>query len=243
MIPLQKSNRFLSDSLLYLKSFVDLIFPNTCVCCGQPLVNQEEVLCLKCNIGMPRTSFHLLPNNPIEQIFWGRAKVESASSYFYYSKGSIYKNILHHLKYKNREDIGLYMGRMYGSELKNADSFSTIDCIVPIPLHPKRERNRGYNQSLAIAKGLSLSLGKEINKNSLYRRFYNNTQTKRGRFQRWENVENLFAIKNDHLLEGKHILLVDDVITTGATLEACINTLQKVPNIKISVATLAYAST
>lgn len=240
---MQPTNYFFSNLLAHFNGFFDLIFPNTCVCCGRPLVNQEKVLCLKCNISMPRTNFHLIPNNPVEQIFWGRARVESAAAYFFYSKGSVYKNILHHLKYKNREDIGYVIGKMYGSELKNADFFDSVNCAVPVPLHPKKERKRGYNQSLAIAQGLALSLGIDVNTTSLYRKFYNETQTKRGRFERWENVGSLFAVRNEQELAGKHLLLVDDVVTTGATLEACINALQTVPDIKISVVTLAFAST
>lgn len=226
----------------YLKGAVEFVYSNNCAVCGCRLMNQEQVLCIKCDFSLPRTSFHLLENNPVEQLFWGRVPLVSAAAYFQYFKGSEYKNLLHQLKYKGRSDIGDYMGFKYGLELDNANSFSSVDSIVPVPLHPKKEKTRGYNQSWHIAKGLSRALNRPLLVNNLIRTHYNDSQTRRGRFERWENVSELFLVKNPEELRGQHILLVDDVVTTGATIEACAQALQKAPDVRLSIVALAYAS-
>ena len=226
---------------VYVTDFLSLIFPNQCLCCETPLVHQERILCTKCDVGLPRTHFHLVDDNPIEEVFWGRVNIEKASSYFLFKKGSKYQKLMHHLKYKGRYDVGVYLGRKYGSELMQNSYFDDVDIIVPVPLHPRKERKRGYNQSLAIAEGFSEVMGKKVEENVLYRRLYSETQTRKGRFERWENMNNIFACKHEKLLDNKHVLLIDDILTTGSTLEACALVLiQK--NIKVSIATLAYAS-
>lgn len=225
-----------------LDDFLSLIYPNLCVSCDNPLVKQEQIICSKCLIELPRTHYHLVNDNPVEKIFWGRVPIEKATAYFLYQKGSNYQKILHQLKYKGLRGIGLEMGKHFGAELLQNNYFGEVDCLLPVPLHPRKERKRGYNQSLAIAEGLAQMLGKEIISDVLYRTHYSETQTQKGRFERWQNVSELFSLKNGARIEGKHVLLVDDVVTTGSTLEACAKALLTVPNVKVSVATLGFSN-
>jgi ComF family protein len=222
--------------------FSYLIYPNLCIGCGRGLVTGEKYICFKCLVGMPRTNFHLVSGNPLEQIFWGRVKIEKATSWFFFQKGSNYQQLLHHLKYKGLRGIGVELGRSFGSELKITNFFNEVDVIVPVPLHSKKEKQRGYNQSLAIAEGLSQQLKIPIETNILIRRFYSETQTRKGRFERWENVSELFDLKMKDYFSGKHILLVDDVVTTGSTLDACAQKILSCDGAKVSIATLAFAS-
>jgi ComF family protein len=222
--------------------FSSLIYPNLCIGCGRGLVTGESYICYKCLVGMPRTHFHLVTGNPLEQIFWGRVQIEKATSWFFFQKGSHYQNLLHHLKYKRLRGIGVELGRNFGSELKVVNYFSEVDLIVPVPLHPKKEKQRGYNQSLAIAEGLSGQLEIPVENNILFRQFYSQSQTRKGRFERWENVNDLFNLNSENYFSGKHVLLVDDVVTTGSTLDACAQKILNCNGAKVSIATLAYAS-
>jgi ComF family protein len=226
----------------YIQDFIYLIFPRLCTGCGRCLVKGEGFVCFNCLIRMPRTQFHLQQGNPLEQIFWGRVKIEKATAWFYYQKGSDYQQILHHLKYKGMREIGVELGRGFAAELKESDYFGEVDMIVPVPLHPKKERQRGYNQSQAIAEGISGILSIPIEKEILFRRYYTESQTRKGRFERWENVSDLFGLKKEGFFAGKHVLLVDDVITTGSTIEACARKILECEGAKVSVATLGFAS-
>ena len=230
--------------LSYLRSFFSLIYPNRCEACGTLLVAGERVLCSTCRYKLPRTNYWLQKGNPVEQTFWGRVPVENACSLFFMGKGSKYRKLLHKLKYNSKPQIGVELGSLLGAELLPAPLYSGVDCIIPIPLHPKRLRTRGYNQSEMIAKGISQTFGKPMLADVVYRRFYNETQTKKTREERMKNVQDIFAVHADKasLIEGKHLLLVDDVLTTGATLEACIAVILKEASCKISVATLAAAT-
>lgn len=230
--------------LSYLRSFFSLVFPNRCEACGALLVQGERVLCTTCRYKLPRTNYWLQKGNPVEQVFWGRVQVESACSLFFMGKGSKYRKLLHKLKYSNRPQVGVELGRLLGAELTKAPLYQDIDAVIPIPLHLKRQRKRGYNQSEKIAQGISLSFGKPMWNKVLYRRFHNETQTKKSREERMKNVENVFALHPEKLemFENKHILLVDDVLTTGATIEACVAAIRQVVDCKISVATLAAAA-
>jgi ComF family protein len=230
--------------LSFLRSFISLIFPNCCEACGAVLVQGERVICTTCRYKLPRTNYWKEKGNPVEQVFWGRVQVENACSLFFMGKGSKYRKLLHKLKYNNRPQVGVELGRLLGVELAQSPFYEDVDGIVPIPLHLKRQRVRGYNQSEKIAEGISQSLGKPVLNKVVFRQRYNETQTKKSREERMKNVENVFAVHANKLaqLEGKHILLVDDVLTTGATLEACITVIQQVANCKISVATLAAAT-
>jgi ComF family protein len=222
--------------------FLGLIYPNLCLCCENSLMKQENFICSQCEVQLPRSHFHLVEGNPVEQLFWGRVAIVKASSYFIYKKGSRYQRLMQHLKYKGLREIGVELGRMYGAELQQNSFFDDVEVLIPVPLHPKKERKRGYNQSAAIAEGLASSLQKQVNIGNLYRKQYNESQTRRGRYERWENVSDLFDIIDPGAFEGRHVLLVDDVVTTGSTLEACANALLKCNNTKVSIATLAYAS-
>jgi ComF family protein len=222
--------------------FLSLIYPRLCICCDMPLVKQEKILCTKCTLDLPRTHYHLLPDNPVEQLFWGRTRLEKATSYFLFQKGSRYQKLLHYLKYKGFRTIGSELGKRFGAELMQNSYFDEADVLVPVPLHPKKERKRGYNQSLAIAEGLALQLHKPISHKNLYRKHSSETQTRKGRYERWENVSELFDLHEPEEFAGKHVLLIDDVVTTGSTLEACAATLHRSNQCKVSIATLAFAS-
>lgn len=221
--------------------FLELIFPRVCMVCGQKLIQSEQHICLPCFFHMPRTNFHLQQENPMEQLFYGRVPIEVATSYFEFRKGSDYQKILHQLKYKGLKEVGEYLGERFASELGENTILSNADIICPVPLHPKKQKKRGYNQSFHIAVGLSKHLKMPINCTNLKRVIYSKTQTRKSRFERWQNVEGIFEISNPNDFDGKHIILVDDVVTTGATLEACAQAILKVCDAKISILTLAIA--
>jgi ComF family protein len=216
-----------------------LFFPRTCICCGKNLFDHEELVCLMCIYSLPKTNFHLSPDNPVSRLFWGRAWIENAASCYYFAKGGRVQQMIHHLKYKDNKEIGVFLGKTYGEELKKAAAFPGVESIIPVPLHPKRQRKRGYNQSEVFADGLSESLDIPVEPGILIRSVASQTQTRKSKFSRWQNVESIFVIKTPDKLENRHVLLVDDVITTGATLEACIHTLQTIPGVKVSVASIA----
>ncbi len=231
----QKVQRVLSDFLL-------LYYPRECICCHQSLLRQEKLICFDCLVTLPRNQFHLERGNPVEMLFWGRLPIERATAYFNFQKGSKYQKLLHALKYKGLREIGVELGRMMAAEISESGFFEGIDCIVPVPLHPTKEKIRGYNQSLAIAEGIAQMALIGVDSESLQRTRYSDTQTRKGRWERWQNVESLFQVTRPDALVGKHVLLVDDVVTTGSTLEACGNQLLRYPGTKISVATLAWAA-
>ena len=223
-----------------IEDFVSLFFPRICYACGNSLYKNEETLCTYCLFRLPKTNFHLESDNPVSRLFWGRVKLETAAAFFYYRKDGRVQNLIHQFKYKGKMEIGSYIGKLYGDYLKNASLFEDIDMIIPVPLHPKKLRKRGYNQSELFGKGLSETRGAVLNKTSLYRTLASNTQTRKSRYKRWENVGNIFAVKNEEKLRGAHILLVDDVVTTGSTLEACAQTLLKVEGVRVSVVSMAF---
>ncbi len=222
-----------------ISDFFSLIFPQVCPACGNNLYKQENSICTKCLYELPRTNFHLCKDNEVARLFWGRVKLEAATSFYFYYKGSKFRNIIHQLKYKGQKDIGLYLGRLFGSELKHSD-FTGVDIIHPVPLHYKKLKRRGYNQSEYIALGISERLEKPVITNAVYRATDIETQTIKNRYERWENTEGIFIIRNCNKLENKHILLVDDVVTTGSTLEACASEILKLKYTRVSIATLVY---
>lgn len=224
-----------------LSDFFALIYPRLCVACYGNLSAKEELLCLTCQYQLPQTRFTNTKNNPLSKLFWGRAEIEAATAYYYFNSGSKVQQLIHQLKYKGRKEIGVYMGEKFGKELKNAPLFKNIDVIIPVPLHLKKIKIRGYNQSEYFVIGLGKSMDKIVSTNVLYRTQLSSTQTKKSRYERWENVENIFALQRAEGIKGKHILLVDDVITTGSTIEACANTLLKIEGVKVSVAAIAFA--
>jgi len=222
-----------------LDDFISLIFPRICACCGNSLWKHEVIICTSCDFHMPRTNFHLEKDNPVSRIFWGMARIESATAYSYFNKGNKVQRLVHLLKYKDRKDIGIFIGEKQGLFLKNSPFFSTVEIILPVPLHKKKLMQRGYNQSEQFAIGIAGAMHVPVNSHILFRTKYTETQTRKSRFNRWRNVSEMFALRDHSLLAGKHILLVDDVITTGATLESCISVLSSVPGIRISIAAIA----
>lgn len=221
-------------------SFIDLFFPNLCVACNETLVKGEQHICLKCISEIPKTNYHTAKDNEIEKRFWGKTPLENATAYFFFEKGSKFQHLLHELKYKGNKEIGYHLGKVAASELLQNDAYKQIDCIVPVPLHAKRQAKRGYNQSEWIAKGLAEVLDKPLITNNLLRIQENTTQTKKSVYERFENTRGIFQLKNPSEFLGKHILLVDDVLTTGSTLEGCMQAFKDI-DVKTSVFTLAVA--
>lgn len=208
------------------------------------MVRGEQTLCVSCLMKLPQTNFHKMRNNMIEKSFWGRIRIERATSFFFFMKGSDFQHLLHALKYKGRSDIGVYLGKRFGNELVTQPDFKHFDRIIPVPLHADKLKKRGYNQSEMIARGLSKAMHIPVDTKVLARTTFTETQTHKSRIERWENVKSVFAANSAINLNGQHVLLVDDVLTTGATIEGCAQALlDKNPTVKISVATLAYAHT
>ena len=221
---------------------LDLISPRLCVVCGERLSITEEVICSKCNLHLPRTGFQRDPQeNIMAKMFWGQVPIERATALFYYEAHAETANILYELKYKDHPEIGETMGRMLARELQRSDFFSGIDGIVPVPLAKKRLRQRGYNQSMEIAKGVSELTGLPIYNKVVKRTRFEGSQTSMGRWERNENVEKVFELIDGENVRGKHLLIIDDVVTTGATVIACAKELIKAGNVRISVLALGYA--
>lgn len=225
----------------YLADFVSLLFPELCQACGESLVAGEELLCLDCRYHLPFTDFHLKPENIVARQFWGKIGLEAAYSLCYFTKGGKMQHLMHQFKYKGVQKIGNLLGNITGEQLIKASAFSSIDLIIPVPLHKSRFRKRGYNQSACFAEGLSEKLNIPVDIDNLVRIRATETQTHRSRFSRFENMQQVFALTNPQALINKHVLLVDDVVTTGSTLEACGTELLKVAGLKLSIATIAYA--
>lgn len=224
----------------YITDMIGLIYPKICMACDRPLLKHEESLCTFCIYSLPKTNFHTQYDNPVSRLFWGKTDIEGAASYFHFEKGGHVQQLIHRFKYKGFKEIGIEVGKHYGTELKNAAPFKNADIIVPVPLHKSKQRKRGYNQSEFFAAGLSHAMQIPTDFTSLFRAKATETQTRKSRFERYENVESIFQLKANHPLSGKHILLVDDVVTTGSTLEACCRALKDEGN-KVSVVTMAYA--
>lgn len=219
----------------------ELFFPTLCITCGDRLISQERFLCMNCWHDLPVTNFHFKKNNKVAQLFLGRVEIENATSFFSYKKGSRYQQLIHFIKYKGLKELGFETGLKFGLALLNTESFKNIDIIVPVPLHPKKFKKRGFNQSNWIAEGIGKSLQKPVSNGNLFRQIHTSTQTRKNRFERWQNVEGIFGLKHPEQYSGKHILLIDDVVTTGSTLEACAFQILKLRNTKVSIATLANA--
>jgi ComF family protein len=217
-----------------------LFFPHTCVGCGTDVIDHDQLLCLHCLNHLPATNFFNQPNNPVEQVFYGRIPVANAGAGYFFTKDSLLQNLIVQLKYKGNKQIGFYLGQLLGNFLIKCDRFKQVDGLVPLPLNPRREKNRGYNQATLLCNGISSFWKKPVIEKAVVRRVYTETQTHKGRISRWENMDGIFEVINPSALENKHLLLVDDVVTTGATLEACGSEILKVPGTTLSIATLAY---
>ncbi len=222
-------------------SLSHLFFPHRCAVCGKALQTGEVVVCMRCNMDMPRTNYHRLPDNPVERMFWHKLPLQRATSYFHYHKGSSFRQLLHLLKYAGRHDIGEAMGRFMAKELAGSGFFEGIDLLVPVPLHPRKKKSRGYNQSECIAKGISAITRIPLSPAAVARSRQTDTQTHKSAYERWENVKDVFRLRHPDQLAGKHILIIDDVLTTGATITACADAFAQVEGVRISILTLAVA--
>ena len=226
----------------HLRDLSLIAFPNNCLVCRQSLTSAEQDICFACIDSLPQTGYHTVPDNAVAQHFWGRLPFIHASSYLYVHDGNITQDMIHLLKYKHKHNVGIKLGRLYGHKLGEQDSLiRDIDLIVPVPLHVNRKLQRGYNQCDYFAQGLSEVMNVPYSPDVMVRIRENISQTKRTRYDRWENVEGIFALTQPDKVKDKHILLVDDVITTGATIESCASALMTGDNVRISVATIATA--
>ena len=226
----------------FFKDFFHLFYPSYCCGCGTTLVNGENIICLQCLQNLPLTRFHLQKNNMVEKTLTGRIPYQRATAFCYFQKGSIIQHAIHQLKYKGNREVGVILGELMGQSLMDSPDFADIDIIIPIPIHPKKQAKLGYNQSEMICLGVQKSMHKPLDTTSFVRVINTSSQTKKTRYSRWKNVEDIFQVVNPDNLKNKHILLIDDVITTGSTLEAAANCLLKVDNVKISIACLACAN-
>lgn len=219
-----------------------LLFPQLCAGCRRPLLAEERLLCLGCARHLPRTGYHTLPDNDTALRFAGRVPFERATSFAHFTDGGLLQHLLHRMKYGRRTDVAVALGRLFGQELHGAGWMQGIDAIIPVPLHPRKEAKRGYNQSERLAAGLSDATGVPVRSHALRRTRFTESQTQKTRAERLANVSGAFRVRGEAALHGKHVLLLDDVLTTGATMEACAAALLRVPGLRVSLATLALAA-
>lgn len=221
------------------KNFFSLVYPDTCCTCGTVLVSDELHLCSMCLVRLPATGFQHTFDNQLTAIFWGRVVLETGTSLYYYQKGGLVQTLIHQIKYRGNKSLGFLMGRLLGIDMLASPYYSGLDYIVPVPLHPDRERVRGFNQSEVIAGGIADVLTVPSVRGMLVRGQMTASQTRKARFSRWENVSDVFETPDPSALQHKNILLVDDVVTTGATLEACAQKLAAITGVRVWIATLA----
>ena len=219
-----------------------LFFPRLCAVCGKSLIEAEKLLCIGCMADLPKSEYWLRSNHVITDLFRDLldVKIEHASSFLYYTKESPYHSLLQRLKYKGETRIGIEIGKWFGAELKRAPLYQTIEAVIPVPLHPKKERKRGYNQSQLFAEGITSVTGWSLETDLLLRTRHTATQTQLNRVERQQNVAGAFSLNQKEQIAGKHILLVDDVLTTGATLQACVKELLMANGCRVSIAAIAY---
>ncbi|MCU0460911.1 MAG: ComF family protein [Bacteroidales bacterium] len=220
---------------------ISLLFPRLCYACGNHLLRNENLICTECYVLIPRTNYHLEEDNPVARLFWGRCRIEKAAAFSFYNRDSRLRRLIHNLKYKGIKEIGYELGTIYGNTLLGTEFLKDIDLIIPVPLHPSKKRIRGFNQSDIIACGFSEATGLPVGTGILERVALSDTQTKKSRYDRWVNVEGIFKVADPGNLIGKHVLVIDDVITTGSTLESCAVELLKAEAVKVSVAAIAVA--
>lgn len=223
-----------------LHNIFDIFFPNTCVICENQLIKAEDMVCISCRSDLPFTQFSSWKDNKVEKSFEGRIRIENATSLLYYKRKGKVQKLIHQLKYKNRQEIGTLLANWLSVEIIESKRFDKIDFIVPVPLHKRKLKKRGYNQVTTFGETLAKSLDSKYLENVLVSISKSATQTLKTRFERSANVQEKFEITNKDILKNKHILLIDDIITTGATLEACCIKLLDIENIRISIATMAY---
>ncbi|MBX3164280.1 MAG: ComF family protein [Bacteroidetes bacterium] len=221
-----------------INDFLSLIYPRPCEACGNTLFKHERFICHYCKLHLPKSNYHKKPENALHTAFMGRVPLVYALPFYVFEKSGRVQKMLHAIKYRGQKELGEYLGQLYGKELY--EHITAIDVVVPVPLHKKKLKMRGYNQSEWFAKGLASGLNTEINTTSLERSIETGTQTKKKKYERWENVEGIFELKNKAQFANKHILLTDDVITTGATIEAAWQAFKDIDGVKISAASIAF---
>lgn len=222
-----------------VKDLIHLFFPHVCTGCGSDVIDSSNMLCLRCLSELPVTNFFEQPSNPVEEKFYGRMAVRHAGAAYYFTKDSLLENLVYQLKYRGNKNIGVYLGKLMGELLQESKQFQSVDAIIPLPLNKRREKKRGYNQATALANGMCSVWNKPLFDKAVLRNVHTETQTKKDRLSRWENMQGVFAIAQPEALQGKHLLLIDDVVTTGASLETCGIEILKVNSTTLSIATLA----
>jgi len=222
--------------------FLHLFFPNICLACEDSLHRGENIICTNCYFNMPLCKYEDKLDNPMAKKFWGKIKFEGAYAYLNFTRKGRVQSLMHRLKYKGEKDVGILLGELMADQMISRKDYSGFDAIIPVPLHRKKYVKRGYNQSECIARGLSNVLNTPVDVHLIKRTFHSSTQTKKKRFARWENVEKIFELGNAEAYKGKHLLVVDDITTTGSTMSACAEQILKIPNSKVSVASLAFAN-
>ena len=222
-----------------LKALFNLIYPKICYACGEAISGKISNFCISCRGELAFLNIRDFENNPIQQLFWGRVTFEKATAFAKFEKNGKIQKLLHSLKYKGIKEVGVTLGELAALEHRDTDFFNDIDIVVPVPIHAKKQKKRGYNQSHYIAEGIENVTELPVDLTSIKKELNTESQTRKGRFERFENVSNTFTLVNTEQLKGKHILLVDDVITTGSTLEACANVLQKIEGVKLSLLTIS----
>lgn len=222
-----------------IKNLLNLLFPLACYSCNNILIDNEKDICTTCRHNLPVTNYHYNNSNTVKKVFYGRVKIEHATALFRFQKKGITQRLIHNLKYKGYEKIGVILGDWLGSELKTIDAYKDIDIVIPVPLHKNKFKKRGYNQVSKFGINIANALNTQYNDSILIKTTATTTQVFKTRVSRWGNASETFTIQNQVLIKGKHILLVDDIITTGATIEACAEVLNQVSDVKISVATMA----
>ena len=225
----------------FIDDFINLLYPRVCAACGNSLFKHEEIICTYCLYHLPKTNYHLMKESPLDQVFWGRAQLANTSALYTFQKKSKVQHLIHQLKYKGRKDVGIHLGKLLGADLAKTEAYKDITKVIPVPLHPDKQRKRGFNQSEQFAIGLAKAMNIEMDATSFIRTVDTATQTRKSRFARWENVKEIFKVTAPETLVNRHILLVDDVITTGATLESAAHILLTVEGVKLSVACIGYA--
>ena len=224
----------------YLDSCLHIFFPHLCEGCGTDYIYPQDFLCAKCMHRLPTTGYFDIAANPVEKIFYGRLHIEKAAAAFYFTKVSLIQHLISELKYKNNKAAGFFLGRMMGQYLANTTRFESVDILIPLPLHPRKEQLRGYNQAKIICDGIQSIWKKPVAQNALKRAHFRETQTQQNRVNRWQNMEGNFELAAPELVKNRHILLVDDVITTGATLEAAGSALLNTTGTRLSIAAAAF---
>ena len=228
-------------NLFNFSDLLHLLWPEVCAACSNGLYRGEKVICTRCLYHLPRTGFHAEPGNPVEKAFWGKTPVFSATALYHFNKGERVQQLIHSLKYRGEQEAGHFAGFLLGKELLTTSRFSVIDRIVPVPLHITKLRSRGFNQSDCIARGVAEAMSVPVTTDFLVRNRITATQTKKSRYERFENVDRIFHINPKYEARPQHFLLIDDVITTGSTLTACAEVLNDIPGARVSIAALAYA--